>query len=153
VTGVPITPAVIQGLLASHPRKVYGLKDSSGDESYLQALCRGYPQLRVLVGNELLAARGLTLGAAGLISGLANTWPTVVGAVWQAHQEGRDPEGAQTQLTVLTKLITGNLAPALKAALPWVSNLPFTSVRVPLRDLPPDAVSRLRAALGAQHLL
>jgi 4-hydroxy-tetrahydrodipicolinate synthase len=153
VTAVPITPAIITGLLESHPQQFYGIKDSSGDEQYLTDLLTNYPQLRIYVGSGLMAAHGLTHGAAGLISAVANTWPAVVGDVLKAHQEGGDIVAAQTRLTALSQALGPNTPPALKAALPWVSSLPRTSVRVPLCNLPDAEVARLHAALEELGML
>jgi 4-hydroxy-tetrahydrodipicolinate synthase len=153
VTAVPISPGIIEGLLQSHRRQLYGLKDSSGDMLYLTALLQDYPRLRVLVGNETQAANGLVDGAAGMISALANAWPDLVGAVWRAHQEQGDIHTAQGELTKLFHACAGTRAPLLKAALPWVSNLPRTSVRAPLANLSEAEAEHLRAALSRLDLV
>jgi 4-hydroxy-tetrahydrodipicolinate synthase len=153
VTAVPISPGVIEGLLQSHRRKVYGLKDSSGDMLYLTALLQDYPRLRVFVGSETQAANGLIDGAAGMISALSNTWPDLVGAVWKAHQEQGDIHTAQGELTKLFHACAGTRAPLLKAALPWVSDLPRTSVRAPLSNLSEAEAEHLRDALARLDLV
>lgn len=135
VTGVPIRPEVISGLLESHPHKLYGLKDSSGDERYLLMVRRDYPQLHIYVGNELVAAPGLAEGAIGIISAIANAFPTTVVDVWQSYKQNGDAVSVQARLTALTRLLAGNTPPALKMALTWTSDLPRTSVRVPLANL------------------
>jgi 4-hydroxy-tetrahydrodipicolinate synthase len=153
VTAVPITPGIIEGLLQSHPQQFYGIKDSSGDEHYLSAVLANYPQLRVYVGSALTAAHGLQNGAAGLISAISNTWPRMVVDVVKAHQEGGDVGVAQAKLTALSQAIGPNTPPALKAALPWVSDLPHTSVRVPLCNLSDVEVQRLKAALEKLNVI
>lgn len=153
VTGVPISPGVIEGLLQSHRRQVYGLKDSSGDMLYLTSLLQDYPRLRVLVGNETQASNGLADGAVGMISALANAWPGVVGAVWKAHQEQGDIHTAQGELTRLFHACAGTRPPLLKAAMPWVSNLPRTSVRAPLSNLSEAEAEHLRDALARLDLV
>ncbi len=135
VTGVPIAPGVIEGLLESHKRQFYGLKDSSGDTYYLMELLSNHPQLRVLVGNEHQMFHGLSAGAAGVISALSNVWPGVVRAVIDAHAQGGDVATAQARLSELCNLLAGNTAPLLKVALPWTSTLTRTAARVPLSDL------------------
>jgi 4-hydroxy-tetrahydrodipicolinate synthase len=147
VTAVSVGPGIIEGLLQSHRKQLYGLKDSSGDMLYLTALLQDYPQLRVLVGNETQAANGLADGAAGMISALANVWPELVVRVWKAHQGQGDVHTAQGELTTLFHALAGNTPPMLKAALPWVSDLPRTSVRTPLTNLSEAEAEHLRVAL------
>ncbi len=136
VTAVPITAEVIGGLVASHPHQLYGLKDSSGDRDYLRLTRRTFPQLRVFVGHEPTAADGLAEGAVGLISGMANVFAAAVRSVYQTHADGSDVASAQARLTALAQVIGGYQLPAvMKAAVPWVSDLAPTSVRVPLCNL------------------
>ncbi len=153
VTGVPITPGIIEGLLESHPGQFYGLKDSSGDTFYLTELLRNHPQLQVFVGHEQQVLNGLYDGAAGIISAIANVWPGAVRAVLDAHTSDGDVAHAQARLSDLFTLLAGNTPPLLKVALPWVSDLPRTSVRVPLTNLSAAEAARLRENLDALGLL
>jgi 4-hydroxy-tetrahydrodipicolinate synthase len=153
VTDVTITPGVVAGLRHSHPRQLYGLKDSSGDASYLSTMIRSFPDLHVFVGNELMFMYGLQQGCAGLISAAANVWPDLVHELLAGHQSGADTQHTQEQLSVLSQLLSGTTPPLLKAALPWRSELPFTSVRVPLTDLSENAAAALRSNLRAEELL
>jgi 4-hydroxy-tetrahydrodipicolinate synthase len=155
VTAVPITPGIIEGLSLSHPQQFYGLKDSSGDVRYLADLLYHYPRLKVFVGNELQAANGLTDGAVGLISGLANTWPDLVTAVLHAHRQRGDLAAAQAQLMTLASLVTaaGSVPSVLKAALPWTSELPRTSVRAPLFNLSAAEAAYMKSKLAAAGLV
>ncbi|MBC8077706.1 MAG: dihydrodipicolinate synthase family protein, partial [Chloroflexales bacterium] len=50
-TGVPIAPAVIEGLLHSHPKQFFGIKDSSGDAPHTANLIARYPQLQIYSGS------------------------------------------------------------------------------------------------------
>jgi 4-hydroxy-tetrahydrodipicolinate synthase len=154
VTGVPITPGIIEGLLASHPHQFYGIKDSSGDARYLTDLLHHHTQLHIFVGNELQAANGLQDGAVGIISALANVWPASVRAVVDAHPAQRtDLAAAQERLTTLFNVLPANTPPALKVVLTWVSNLPRTSVRVPLFDMSDAEAGQLRHKLTQAGLL
>jgi 4-hydroxy-tetrahydrodipicolinate synthase len=155
VTGVPIAPGIIEGLSLSHPQQFYGIKDSSGDVRYLTDLLYHYPRLKVFVGNELQAANGLTDGAVGMISGLANVWPGLATAVFDAHCKRGDLAAAQAQLTTLANLVStaGNVPSVLKAALPWTSELPRTSVHVPLANLSEAEAVHLKNKLTAAGLV
>lgn len=147
VTGVSITPAVIDGLLESHGHQFVGIKDSGGDIRYTRTLIESYPQLHIYCGSDTQAAAALAAGATGVISACANVWPERVRAVYDAYQQGGDTAAAQARLATVRGILTGsNLPPALKAVLPWVSDLPRTSVRAPLANLSGDEVALLRQA-------
>ncbi|MFV9505513.1 MAG: dihydrodipicolinate synthase family protein [Oscillochloridaceae bacterium umkhey_bin13] len=146
VTGVPITPAIIDGLLESHSTQLFGLKDSSGNWEHAKMLIDRYPQLRIFTGSDKLIAQALAGGAAGAITALSSAFPRAARAVYDAHHGGGDVAAAQTRLTALRGLVDPvNTPPALKAALAWTSDLPETHVRLPLVALPDEAVEALRA--------
>ncbi len=149
VTHVPITMAVVEGLRESHPRQFFGIKDSSGDEATFAAFATYAHTLHLYGGNEQIAATALAHGARGLISAIANLFPDAVQAVYQAHRSGSDVTQAQHHLQALTAAFAGNTPPALKAAMPWFTSLPRTSVRVPLNDLSDPEVAALRQQLLA----
>ncbi|NCC32337.1 MAG: dihydrodipicolinate synthase family protein [Chloroflexia bacterium] len=147
VTGVPITPPIIDQLLESHGKKVYGLKDSSGNWDNSKLLIERYPQLKVFTGSDKLIALALSGGAAGAITALSSAFPRMARAVYDAHIEGGDVQGAQARLTALRNLLDPvNTPPALKAALTWTSDLPRTSVRLPLMPLSGEEEAALRVA-------
>lgn len=147
VTGVPITPAIVDGLLESHGSQIFGLKDSSGNWDNSKMLIERYPQLRVFTGSDRLISRALAGGAAGAITALSSAFPHVARAVYDAHHGGGDVEAAQTRLSALRDLIDPlNTPPALKAALAWTSDLPETSLRLPLVAMPDAEAAKLRAA-------
>lgn len=145
VTGVPITPAIIDGLLESHSGQLFGLKDSSGNWDNSKMLIDRYPQLKVFTGSDKLIASALSGGAAGAITALSSAFPRVARAVYDAHHGGGDVAAAQTRLTALRGLVDPvNTPPALKAALAWTSDLPETQVRLPLTSLSNAEAMKLR---------
>lgn len=147
VTGVPITPAIVDGLLESHGAQLFGLKDSSGNWDNSKMLIERYPQLKVFTGSDRLIASALSGGAAGAITALSSAFPRAARAVYDAHHGGGDVAAAQARLTALRGLIDPvNTPPALKAALAWTSDLPETHVRLPLTALSNDEAAKLRAA-------
>lgn len=146
VTGVPITPLIIEGLLQSHPEQFYGMKDSTGNADHTLGLIASYPQLQIYSGSDHLVAQALAAGGAGCISALSSAFPFLVRAVYDAHQSGVGVEAAQARLSaVRRRLDPVNTPPALKAALPWTSGLPETSVRLPLLGLSDADAEQLRA--------
>lgn len=145
VTGVRITTGIIEGLLESHGGQLFGLKDSSGDWDNSKLLIDRYPQLKVYTGSDKLISKALAGGAAGAITALSSAFPRVARAVYDAHHGG-DVAAAQERLSALRGLIDPvNTPPALKAALAWTSDLPETSVRLPLVALPDNEVAKLRS--------
>lgn len=148
VTGVPITPGVIEGLLASHAGQFYGIKDSSGDIAHTSGLITRYPQLQIYSGSDRQMQNALAAGGKGVITAMASTFPTLASAVFDAHTRGGAVTAAQERLTAVRALIDPLNTPSmLKAALPWTSGLPRTSARTPLVDLDADATAQLQAAL------
>jgi 4-hydroxy-tetrahydrodipicolinate synthase len=75
MTGVAITPAIIDGLLESHPQAILGIKDSAVDVAHTKMLCDRYPQLKIYTGNAPLLGQAVNDGAAGSILAIANIVP------------------------------------------------------------------------------
>jgi len=67
--------AVIERLLAAYPGTVVGMKDSSGDWAYQQAVLEGFPGFDVFTGSERYLLANLRLGGVGTISAMANVIP------------------------------------------------------------------------------
>ncbi|GAB3627102.1 dihydrodipicolinate synthase family protein [Pandoraea terrae] len=74
-TGVPISHALIERLVAAYPRTVVGIKDSSGDWSNTETMLQRFPGFQIFPASEALLERALPLGAAGCISATANIQP------------------------------------------------------------------------------
>ncbi len=150
VTGVPITPPIIDGLLESHSGQFYGIKDSSGNWEHSQGLIAKYPQLKIFTGSDRLISNALAHGAAGAITALSSAFPRLARAVYDAHHNSGDVAAAQARLTAVRDLIDPvNTPPALKAALAWTSDLPETSVRLPLTAMLDAEATRLREGYDA----
>lgn len=77
--------------LASDIPNVLGLKDSSGDMSYLRcalAAVKQKPEFSVLLGPEHLLLEGLLSGVHGGVCGGANLFPQLFTALFKAYTEG-----------------------------------------------------------------
>ncbi|NJN66367.1 MAG: dihydrodipicolinate synthase family protein [Chloroflexaceae bacterium] len=149
MTGVPITPTILDYLLTSHGPQIAGIKDSSGDPCHTAELVQRYPGLAIYSGSDSHAASSLAVGVVGVISALANAWPDRVCAVFQASRRGGDVAAAQAPLSAAREAVRGFAIPAvLKAVLPWTSGLPRTSVRAPLSNLSDEETVQLREGLG-----
>jgi 4-hydroxy-tetrahydrodipicolinate synthase len=86
MTAVPISDALLE-CLGHHPRLV-GIKDSAGSWPRTQEFITKYPHLRTFAGSDYLAARSLSAGAAGCISGGANPFPKLLVAVRDGFLSG-----------------------------------------------------------------
>ena len=66
-------PAHLLGQLNQHfPKRFAGLKDSSGDLAHAREMVDLLPGKAIFVGNDHLLASGLSFGASGAITALAN---------------------------------------------------------------------------------
>jgi 4-hydroxy-tetrahydrodipicolinate synthase len=142
-SGVPITHAVLDGLLKSYPDRLAGLKDTSGQVTTLQGYLQRYPSLSVFSGSDGLAAEGHRLGAVGCISAIANVFPDLMGAAAKAGTQ-QERDAAQAAIERVRDLTHGYPTPSvLKHLLRIVAGLPQTYVRPPLRDLTPQETAEL----------
>lgn len=147
-SGVAITTGVIDNLLETSANQIFGIKDSSGDAAHTAMLVARYPGLAIYGGSDGLVADTLRSGGRGVVSAIANAFPQVVRGVLAAHAAG-DAGTAQERLSKLRQVLKGyNAQASLKAAMPWVSDLPATAVRAPLQGLGDDEAVALRQALA-----
>jgi 4-hydroxy-tetrahydrodipicolinate synthase len=87
VTMVALSISLIGRLRSTFPGIVTGVKDSSGDWPFTEALLKARGDLTILIGDERHLAKGVRLGGQGAISGMANFVP---GAVRLMAEQGRD---------------------------------------------------------------
>ena len=87
VTQVPLSIELIGRLKTAFPEVIIGVKDSSADWSYGEALLKAHGELAILIGDERLLAQAVRLGGQGTICGLANACPQVLATIVET---GRD---------------------------------------------------------------
>jgi 4-hydroxy-tetrahydrodipicolinate synthase len=146
-THLPLTPSAVR-TLAVHP-KIVGMKDSAGDwfafEQFLGLRDDGFS---VLQGREQLAAASLWAGADGVISGIANIAPRLLGALATAIREER-PRGESLALQASISELAGVFEQGY-----WLAGLKCAlttlgwDVGEPSRPIPPYDASQ-RAAVEA----
>ncbi len=150
MTSIPITDGVLERL-EGHP-KLAGLKDSTGDWNSFSHYAKTYPQLQLFCGSDLIAGQAWSLGAAGSISGTANSFPELCYAVRNAFRTGNNVQEAQDRLTSVCRIL-------LKY--PFISNnktviasrgLPETFVRSPLADMTQEQTFTMLEELRASGL-
>lgn len=82
--------------LSAHPN-IIGIKDSSGDLSYYEGLCRtfrDYEDFRIFVGPEEILLQTLRLGGHGGVTGGANLFPELYTSLFNTF-ENQDIEKAE----------------------------------------------------------
>ncbi len=153
LSGVAITDALIEGLNASHPGCVGGIKDSSGDLASIAHWNQRFPALRVFAGSDRLASEATAAGVAGTITAAANLVPDLLQGVRRAVLDGRDPARWQARLNEVRGWLehSPSMHAATKFLLTLFADLPLCAVRPPLVDLDADQRAAL-AALAAAFL-
>lgn len=89
--------------LSAHPN-IIGIKDSSGDLSYFEGLCRAfrdYQGFRIFVGPEEILLQTLQLGGHGGVTGGANLFPRLYTSLFVAFENQDFEKAEQLQETIL----------------------------------------------------
>lgn len=141
-----LSPTLVSRL-SEHP-KITGIKDSGGDmltfHGYLDSASAGFA---VLQGREQLAAESQWLGAAGVVSALANVAPSLLRDLRSCVIAGETERALEVQRSVATLATIFDQAywlTALKAAIELIG----FEVGRPARPVPP-ATAYQRAAIRA----
>jgi 4-hydroxy-tetrahydrodipicolinate synthase len=134
VSGVPLSLTLLQRLATAHGDKFAGLKDSTGDLQSAILYANGLPGKAVLVGNDKLLSAGMTAGASGAITALANLRSPELRAIYDGMLRGQDV--AQQQSALDGHRAAMDAAPPaptyLKAQLHSAHGFPLWPVRTPL---------------------
>jgi 4-hydroxy-tetrahydrodipicolinate synthase len=151
VSGVAISPGLIERLRKHYPRTVIGMKDSSGDMSNTKAAIERFPGFKVYAGSDALLLGTLRLGGEGCISATANVNPSAIVKLREEWQT-KDAEKRQEAMTRLRKIFEGfPMIPALKAAAGHYGRCArFAQVRAPLRKLEETKAKELKARLAEE---
>lgn len=144
VTSVGLSVELVGRLKKAFPAQVKGVKDSSGDWENAQALLKHHADLHILIGDERLLARGMTLGASGTICGLANVAPDLMQGPVNGVEE---PRVAAMIEIVLPYAVTA----AVKALIGHRRGDPvaWSRMRAPLRSLSEAECRKIFAAIDA----
>ncbi len=150
MAGVGFSLPLIERLLKAYPGVVAGLKDSSGDWKYTQALLEAFPGFEVFPGSETYLLDALRLGGAGCISATANVNVAAMDKLIRAYKTP-EADAMQRTLTAVRAVIQKfPLVAANKAILAEKHNDDgWNVVRPPLVSLSADAKAALFASLEA----
>jgi 4-hydroxy-tetrahydrodipicolinate synthase len=144
VTMVPLTVSLIGRLRTAFPTVVTGVKDSSGDWPFTEALLKAHGDLIILIGDERHLAKGVRLGGQGAISGMANFLPAEVKLM---AEEGRDDARVEDFVAELLKY---PVTPAVKVMVArQTSDDVWLAVRPPLISISGEGQEQLALAFDS----
>ena len=142
--------AVIERLLKDYPDTVIGMKDSSGDWQYQEAVLKGFPGFDVFSGSEKFLLANLRLGGVGTISAMANVIPGKIRHLfdnWLAENAGQVQE-ALNRYREATRDYAA--IPALKEIMAArTGDANWRTLRPPLVNLTAAQVTELHAKFAA----
>ena len=134
-SGVPLSLNLLVNLKDEFPDQFAGIKDSSGDSHFSQALGEKFGNdLVVFNGNDALFSQALENQASGCITAMSNLFSPDLRVVWDAHQNGSTATKAQKRLIAQRGILSHHLpfAASIKAILPHFHDFPRWPVRPPL---------------------
>ncbi|WP_184327516.1 dihydrodipicolinate synthase family protein [Rhizobium sp. BK529] len=144
VTMVALSIDLISRLRKTFPSIVTGVKDSSGDWPYTEALLRQHSDLIILIGDERHLAKGVRMGGQGAISGMANFAPHEVRAM---AVDGKDDPRVED---FVAELLKHPVTPAVKVMVSKMTgDDTWLAVRPPLTTIPADGQRELVLAFDA----
>ncbi|MGH6901045.1 MAG: dihydrodipicolinate synthase family protein, partial [Geminicoccaceae bacterium] len=138
LSGVPVTPGLLERLGAAYPRVLAGVKDSSGDWNNTRLLIERFPELAIFPGAETLLLPALRAGGAGCISASCNVNTRAIRSLYDAFEAGvGDIEAQQEQLNAVRKVLQLRpMIPVMKHLLADARSDPaWRRVRPPLLPL------------------
>ncbi len=146
ISGVALTPGLVDRLSGRYPRVIAGVKDSGGELGFTEELLRRFPHLEIFTGTETHIPAVLASGGAGAICGLANAIPRLLRQMidgWTLPDHRRHLSMVHAVDNTLSR---GPFIPALKAVIAEQTSEPaWRRVVPPMAELALADEQRLRA--------
>ncbi len=150
MSGVPITLAVIEELIARFGRQIAGLKDSSGKWDNTAAVIAAFPQIDTYSASESLIPQNVAAGGAGCISASSNVNARGIRRLIDNLGKPDETECLQQVSAVRTIFESLPLIPAIKAAVAvQKGDASYARVRPPFIEVGSD---HAEAVAEAVHL-
>jgi 4-hydroxy-tetrahydrodipicolinate synthase len=146
VAGIGFSIDLLARLRDAFPIQFAGIKDSSHDREFAQALGERFASdLAVFTGTDSLFSWALRNHAAGCITAPANLISPALREIYDLMTAGQDATDIQAVVSQNRRILEGYapFPPSLKALLHRLHGLPTWHVRPPLLDLPKDIEDRL----------
>ncbi|MEM9441089.1 MAG: dihydrodipicolinate synthase family protein [Pseudomonadota bacterium] len=152
VSGVPITPELVELIQTRHPKTLAGIKDSTGDWDHSKMLIERFSDLAVFPGAENLVADGLKVGGAGCISAGCNVNAAAIRGLYDAAMVGDDIIERHTEVERIRQILQRYaLIPAMKQMLADAKgDSGWVRLRPPLMPLSEADAAALAADLDAE---
>jgi dihydrodipicolinate synthase/N-acetylneuraminate lyase len=155
-SGVTLTPSFLRHLADVG---VQGIKDSAFsyiEFAHFMLAMEDRPDFRFIVGTEGIALPAFMLGAKGCVSGLANAFPELMVALWDAFVAGDYEEANRLQFRVIKARkylhIPGSTNAACYTAL-QARGLDVGVPKLPILPVAEDKAHTMLAAFAAMGLL
>jgi 4-hydroxy-tetrahydrodipicolinate synthase len=150
VTGVSLSMDLLARLRDTYPNKFLGVKDSSGDPEWAQALgTRFGTDLVVLNGNDRLFSLALQSNASGCITAMANLLSPLLRSVWDNYKAGIEDKHTQQKLTRAREVFDKYppMPPLIKLMLARLHGFPPWKVKPPLVEFDPTIMNNVLVEL------
>lgn len=149
-TGLVWSPELIAKLRGAFPETVVGIKDSSGDAKYLNALLEKFPGFAIFPSSESLMVDALGKGAAGCISASANTHVKEIRALYDGWKMPEAAAMNERASAIRALIVSFPLIAAVKATLAEQhKHKGWQRLRPPLTALTDRQAQDLRDKLAA----
>ena len=141
VAGLGYDDHVIGSLIADHPGRIQGIKDSTGDAVHAAGWAKRFSDVAVYAGDDHIIRPVLAAGGAGPMTATAGLAPVLVAQVTAAAR--RNPAAAPAQEDRLSRLwleviLAVPVTEAVKLIFAHVTGDPrWLRMRAPLRPLEP----------------
>ncbi len=151
LSGVPFTLGAIERLTAAYPATIAGLKDSSGDMAYAEAVVAAFPGLDVFPSTEAILLEGRRRGFAGCISATLNVTAPLAGRVWRANGAAAAAADQDALSALRATIGKRRLVPAIRhTAARLFADAALARMLPPLVPLDSNDARALDAELDAQ---
>lgn len=143
-----ISPALAARLADRYPQ-IKGVKDSSKSLDKLKQFVAAVPGRSVIVGTDAMVVEAMAAGATGVVSAIADCFPEVMVALYDAVRSDQTDLAAKLQAHVVQlrdALKRGPYVHPYKLAVHW-RGLDFGGMRAPLRECTAAEAAGIRAEL------
>ncbi|CCE77558.1 MULTISPECIES: 4-hydroxy-tetrahydrodipicolinate synthase [Wolbachia] len=139
--GINLHPETAHNL--SDHKKFWAIKDSSGTVDTLTQYKKVAPNIEVFCGDDNMISDMAAEGASGLVSVVANVWPSVVHKYVKQCMSGKNPQADSWQQACKALFTASNPIPT-KALLYDTGLIKHKTVRLPLSTEDFPSVEKLR---------
>lgn len=116
-SGVPLNRVVIETLRNEFHDIIMGIKDSEGNLALVQDILQHCPGMKIFAAREHLVSESIQLGATGVISGMANVFPELLGSLYEYGMNQQYPNHNSEVSRILEILKDYPIFAALKCIL------------------------------------